>query len=258
MRVFLLFIILLYVPCVAFCNDAVAVIAHRGGAALGVENTLSCIEASIAAGADAVEVDVRLTKDGHLVVFHDARVDALTGGKGKISDMTLGEVLALKLVGSEECSIPTLEQVLALVAGRCVVLIDIKDAGTSFCGGERMLMNVIEACRAEEWVAVQSFNDGVLERLHELGAPFPLEKLIAFKVPFLPLVVDDGLRFFSLKRYGYVSSFNFGKRLFPAALARKIRKRGKGVKVWTVSSPVEFSAGEVDGVITDSPHLWKR
>lgn len=258
MRVFLIFTILLSVPCVAVGDDAVAVIAHRGGAALGVENTLSCIEAGIAAGADAVEVDVRLTKDGHFVVFHNARVDDLTGGKGKISEMTLGEVQALRLVGGDGCFIPTLEQVLALVAGRCGVLIDIKDAGASFCGGEQALIDVIEACGAVEWVAVQSFNDGVLERLHELGAPFPLEKLIAFKVPFLPLVVDDGLRFFSLKRYAHISSFNFGKRLFPAALARKIRKAGKGVKVWTVSSPVELSTGEVDGVITDNPHLWKR
>lgn len=244
-------------PSVAFCND-VFVVAHRGGAALGVENTLSCIEAGIAAGAGAVEVDVRLTKDGQVVVFHDARVDALTNGTGKVSEMTLCEIQALRFTAGGDAFIPTLEQVLALVGGRCGVLIDVKGACSAAGGIEERLVAVIDSCNACEWVAVQSFSDRVLLRLHELGAPFPLEKLIAFKVPFLPLVVDDGLHFFSLKKYDFISSFNFGKRLFPAALARKIRKAGKEVKVWTVSSPVELSTGEVDGVITDNPHLWKR
>lgn len=244
-------------PSVAFCNDGF-VIAHRGGAALGIENTLSCIEAGIAAGAGAVEVDVRLTKDGHVVVFHDARVDALTYGTGKISEMTLCEIQALRFVADGDAFIPTLEQVLALVGGRCGVLIDVKGVCSAAGGIEERLLAIVEACGAGEWVAVQSFSDRVLLRLRELGATFPLEKLIAFKVPFLPLIVDKGLRFFSLKRYDFISSFNFGRRFFPSSLARKIRNAGKSVKVWGLAGKELSLPFEVDAVITDFPYLWEK
>ena len=68
------------------------VIAHRGNHVNFPENTLASYKAAITAGADYVEVDLRTTKDGHLVVLHDSKVDRTTNGLGKISDMTLEEV----------------------------------------------------------------------------------------------------------------------------------------------------------------------
>lgn len=234
------------------------VVAHRGGAAEGLENTLSCIENAILAGTDAVEVDIRLTADGHIVVFHDAVVDATTNGRGRVSELVLEQVQALRVVDKNGVVtneyIPTLRQVLERVDGRCAVLIDVKRGGRDI---EKRLIENVVACNAQGWVLVQSFSDAVLRNLHELDAPFPLEKLVVFKIPLLPFIYDGSLRFFSLDKYDYVSSFNFHKKFLSRSLAAKIRERGKGVKVWTVGPPADAPGVAVDAVITDYPSLWK-
>ena len=254
------FVALLLFACIVHAQGDAAplVVAHRGGAAEGSENTLSCIENAILVGADAVEIDVRLTADGYLVACHDATVDATTNGRGRVSELTLEQVQALRVVDKNgavtaEC-IPTLRQVLECVGGRCMVLIDVKRSGRDI---EQQLMGDIAACGAQGWVSVQAFSDAVLRNLRELGAPFPLEKLVVFKVPFLPFIYDGSLRFFSFKKYDYISSFNFHKRCLSRSLAAKIRARGKGVKVWAVGSPADAPGVVVDAVITDYPSLWK-
>ena len=78
-------------------NNRVIVVAHRGGANLGPENTLECISKGISAGADWIEIDVHLSADGKLVVCHDASVDRTTNGKGWISQMSYEEIRKLKV-----------------------------------------------------------------------------------------------------------------------------------------------------------------
>lgn len=233
------------------------VIAHRGGAGDGLENTLSAIERSVATGVDAVEIDVRLTADGYIVVCHDATVNATTNGSGRVSELTLVQLDTLRIVDADGVptneTIPTLKEVLNFVNGRCGVLVEVKEAGR---GIEEKLIDDIVACDAAAWVSVQSFSDAVLFRLHELGAPFPLEKLVVFKIPLLPVIYDGTLRYFSFEKYQYVSSFNFHKRCLSRSFAAKIRAHGKDVKVWTLCSPADAPNVLVDAVITDFPSLW--
>ena len=80
------------------------VIGHRGGAALALENTLAAIDAGLDAGADGVEVDVRRTADGGLVLMHDPDLARTTGGTGRIDETTLEAVRSL--------GVPTLEEAL--------------------------------------------------------------------------------------------------------------------------------------------------
>ena len=106
------------------------IVAHRGGADLGMENSLSCIEKGIAAGADMIEIDLHLTADNQVVVCHDRSINRTTNGKGKIGQMTLAEIQQYRLLDqngnpSNE-TIPTLEQVLELCKDRCAMLIEIK------------------------------------------------------------------------------------------------------------------------------------
>lgn len=78
-------------------NDSIIVVAHRGGADLGPENTLECIGKGIAAGADWIEIDIHLSADGKIVVCHDASVDRTTNGKGWISQMPYEDIRKLKV-----------------------------------------------------------------------------------------------------------------------------------------------------------------
>src|SRR5882757_5403679 len=71
------------------------VVAHRGASAERPEHTLAAYELALAEGADGVECDVRLTRDGHLVCVHDRRVDRTSTGTGLVSEMTLAELKRL-------------------------------------------------------------------------------------------------------------------------------------------------------------------
>src|SRR5690242_20566049 len=78
-----------------YAPPAALVIAHRGGAALWPENTLVAFRNAVALGADVLELDVRATADGRLVVVHDATVDRTTDGRGAVATLTLAEVQRL-------------------------------------------------------------------------------------------------------------------------------------------------------------------
>src|SRR5437016_9697029 len=73
----------------------IAVIAHRAGRGIMPENTLSAIRNAIKLGVDYVELDIRATKDGHLVIMHDGTVDRTTNGKGAVRDLDLDTIAAL-------------------------------------------------------------------------------------------------------------------------------------------------------------------
>ena len=75
--------------------DYPLVVAHRGGAGLAPENTLAAFRMALEVGADAIELDVRLTRDGRVAVIHDRTVDRTTGGRGPVGSYTLAELKAL-------------------------------------------------------------------------------------------------------------------------------------------------------------------
>lgn len=113
------------------------VVAHRGSSIDCPENTLASTRRAIEAGATAVEVDVRRTRDGHLVLSHDATVDKTTDGKGLISEKTLAELKQLdagvkfaeRFRGER---IPTLAEALQVCRGKVDVLLDLKESGAEY------------------------------------------------------------------------------------------------------------------------------
>lgn len=100
----------------------VVFVAHRGGIVPGYpENTLAAFRHAIELGVDAIEIDPRGTKDGEIVIMHDATVDRTTNGRGRVEDLALRELKALDAGGGER--VPTYEEVLELVAGSGVDLL---------------------------------------------------------------------------------------------------------------------------------------
>lgn len=106
----------------------IMVIAHRGDWRNAPENSLQAIENCIKMGIDMVEIDVGLTKDGHLVLMHDDEIDRTTTGKGKLSDWTLDSLRTLFLRnGANHAThhkIPTLEEAMLVAKGRILVNLD--------------------------------------------------------------------------------------------------------------------------------------
>lgn len=231
-------------------NSDMVVVAHRGGASLGIENSLSCIEKGIATGADMIEIDVHMSLDGALVVCHDPTIDRTTTGKGAIRELTLEQLRSYPLKHQETGEVaqderlPLLEEVLDAIRGRCGLLLEVKRGSDDWYPGiEKAIIDAIEAAGVKDQVVVQSFNDSVLRGFHSLDASIPLEKLV-----FLPLSVDKEV-------FPYVQSVNI---YYPCASRRFIARmhaNGKKVKVWTVNKLSALPSG-ADGVITNDPALF--
>jgi glycerophosphoryl diester phosphodiesterase len=112
--------------------DRIMVIAHRGEHLAHPENTLPAIQAAIDAGADYVELDVRTTADGRLVLMHDGKVDRTTNGTGGVRQLTFDQIRALdagakfspQFAGAK---VPSFEEAQTLAHGRIGVYVDSKD-----------------------------------------------------------------------------------------------------------------------------------
>lgn len=113
-----------------------AVIAHRGNHVKVPENTVAAVKAAIKCKADYVEIDLRTTKDGQLVILHDATVDRMTNGTGNIKELTFAEVRELKVADDRRPTrktyrIPTFKEVLQTAKGKINIYLDFKDADVS-------------------------------------------------------------------------------------------------------------------------------
>jgi glycerophosphoryl diester phosphodiesterase len=126
------------------------IMGHRGAAALEPENTLLSISRAIEIGVDAVEIDVRLSKDGELMVIHDSSVDRTTDGTGLVAEHSLKEIKALDAGKGE--TVPTLQEVIELVGKKATLVIELKEEGT-----ERKVVELIKKNCFEKNVHVISF-----------------------------------------------------------------------------------------------------
>ena len=147
------------------------VVAHRGASATHPENTLVAFDAAIAAGADGIELDVRLTGDGVPVVLHDEEVGVVTDGSGPVHSMALDEVRTLRVRGEP---VPTLDEALRTISGRALVDIEVKNlpGERSFDSPrESIVAAVAESVQRVAFsgpVIVSSFNWLSIERAREL------------------------------------------------------------------------------------------
>lgn len=116
---------------VILTESSVLVASHRGDWRNYADNSIEGIESCIAMGVDIVELDVSKTKDGHLILMHDKTVDRTTNGKGKVEDLTLEEIKALKLRNglgrASEFKVPTLEEAMLVAKGKIKVNLDKAD-----------------------------------------------------------------------------------------------------------------------------------
>lgn len=218
------------------------VVAHRGGASLGPENALSTINKGIAVGSDMIEVDVHMTIDSQLVVCHDQTVNRTTNGRGRIENMTLSDIRSLRLDGSDE-TMPTLEEVLLAIKGRCLLLLEIKKRRDQYVGIERKVVEMLEAYEMTDQVIIQSFNKYVLEEIIKLNPELRIELLTYFP-PRHP------------ERYRHITSFNVCHFFVTNSFVNRVHKLGREVKIWTVDHECRSTRLPIDGVITNNPEVF--
>jgi len=138
----------------------VYVVGHRGAAGLAPENTLKGFKRAIELGVDLVECDVRLTRDGRLIVMHDETVDRTTNGSGAVRDVDFEAVRALDAGDGEQ--VPTLDEVLDVVRGHVKLLCELK--------GERTEDAAVDAVLAHDMAADVVFTSFHLDRIERVKA----------------------------------------------------------------------------------------
>ena len=230
---------------------ATEVIAHRGASGTAPENTLPAFRRAEELGADMIELDVQLTRDGHPVVIHDRTLDRTTSGRGAVRRRTLKEISGLD-AGAwfgrafADTRVPTLDQVFATVA--IPINVELKAAGDDRL--ERRVLDTVTRAGALERVIFSSFDAASLARLRALSGDADLAVLWAGRsvARAIALAGRVGARSLHLRTSRGVTS----------AIAAG-HAAGLAVRVWTVNAPAEFArltdAG-ADGVFTDYPERF--
>ncbi|TIS54123.1 glycerophosphodiester phosphodiesterase family protein [Mesorhizobium sp.] len=177
-------------------RDHVMVAAHRAGGmqagkTLYPENSIAAVEASIALGAEIVEVDVRRSKDGDFVVMHDSWLDRTTTCKGEVAERTVAELKACRLVvegtgAVTDETVSTLREMLTATRGRILINIDNKLDVESLAG----IIAVARDLGMADQVIVKE-NLWNAERIAKVKAAMDA---IGAGFQFMPIVADDAVR----------------------------------------------------------------
>ena len=245
------------------------VFAHQGGARLWPANTLLAFRNAAALGADVIDTDLRTTRDGALVLMHDARVDRTTDGAGAIADLTLAEVKRLDAGyrfytdggatmpwRGKGISVPTLDEALAALPDRRFG-IEMKDGEPAVIGPA--LCAALRRRGMQRQALVSSFAQ---ERLDAFRAACPEVATSASAAEARDFYLLHALGLAGLASPAYQSLQippRFGALVFASkGLVADAHSRGLAVQVWTVSDPGEMRsliALGVDGINSDVPDL---
>lgn len=255
----------------SFLDPMPRVVAHRGDSANYPENTLPAFRSAAEMGIDVIETDVHLTKDGHLVIWHDPTLERNTDGKGRIEDHTLAELKALDagytFTKDGGRTFP--------FRGKGVTLCTLDEA-LKACPDERFnidlkseeeeivdtFISVIRANRAEKRVCGASFHLGNLKKLRA-KAPDILTSVSTLEV--VPLVLRQKCRIlpssFERRIVFQIPEKQYGIHVTTESFVRDMHKRGAVIMVWTINDEEKmrelFSLG-VDTIMTDNPRLVIR
>jgi len=240
----------------------IRVIAHRGASGQAPENTLAAFQKAIELGANYVELDVHLSKDGEVIVIHDATLDRTTNGIGKVNEKSLAELQQLnasKLFAEKypDERIPLLDEALKLTKSKAILLIEIKaDAeGKPYPGIEEKVLSIIKAHQAEVWCEIQSFYDFSVNNWLQLNSGIPVHKLLVGRLQ--PLYIDHKIKFGRvLKRNENANGINPYKAFAKRKFIRKIHNHGHVSYVWTVNEEKDLRKilkRKPEGIITNYP-----
>ena len=254
--------------------------AHQGGAREGPSSTLYAMERAVAAGADALELDVHATADGHVVVCHDATVDRTTDGHGAISALSLARLRQLdnaywwvpgfvvapgrpaaeyplrgRAPADRELGVVTLDEVLEAFPG-VLLNLDIKQTAPVVPAYEEAVVRILRSHRRTDDVIVASFNDASTEAVRELAPEIATSAgtlgVAAFWRAAHAGEIPGPTPFVALQ----VPVQTAGVTVCDATLVDAAHRAGLAVHVWTIDDRDEMARLldlGVDGIMSDVP-----
>ncbi|HCK67085.1 MAG TPA: glycerophosphodiester phosphodiesterase [Anaerolineae bacterium] len=232
------------------------ILAHRGDLAHAPENTLPSFSQAIQKGADGVELDAKLTADGHVIVFHDMTLDRTTNGTGKVASFTLDEIRKLdagswfdsKFVNTQ---VPLLEEVFETVGKDKLINIELTNYSTPKDGLTQKVCELIKKHNNHKQIIFSSFFASNL-------------KIAMQTLPEIPrgLLAMPGIIGLWARSFGFM--FGDYQALHPhiSSVSKEQIQRAHRIKrrvhVWTANTPAEILRLKdwgVDGIFTDDPAM---
>lgn len=212
--------------------------AHRGGAGPGwPENCLATFEATLRHGWSLLEIDLRTTKDGVIVLMHDATLDRTTNGTGPVKDRTLAELRELRLkdrLGKlTDHRIPTLDEVMGWARGKTILMLDKKEVPVT------EVVRVIARHRAESYAMMLAYNLKEVLECHALNPDVMMEAMLGTRARYDEFAAAGG-------PWGNVIAFVGHTATPDEELCRLIRAKGARCMAGTSRNlDLEFLRGRV-------------
>ncbi len=236
-----------------------AVIAHRGASAHAPENTFAAFELAISLNADAIELDVKLTSDGRVVVFHDLSLQRTTNGAGKVHRKTLSELKTFDAGTAFDRSyqgqqIPTLDETLETFGKRTYFNIELKNLVQPFDDLPQKVVRIIKDHGLESRILISSFNPIALLKTNRILPSLPIGLLI--KYPQRTVLGSKPLTTIIPHQSVHIPAKALSKDI-----VRTIHKTDRKVFAYTINVPKtiqEMLAWDVDGIFTDDPRLARQ
>lgn len=234
-------------------NPTPQIIAHRGNSAVAPENTLVAFEAAARAGADLIEIDLQVTRDGVAVVIHDDVVDRTTDGSGQVEELDHSHVTGLD-AGTwfsdfyRGARVPSAAELLEFFVSHPGLGLLAEFKGRWSAAAARSVTDAIEAAGLSERVIVQSLDVATVEVLRDV-APDLARGLLVEQVPENLFEICSALAVTTCNPHGSLL-------LERPDLVEALRERGLRVIPWTLNESAQWRAAielGVDAIITDRP-----
>jgi glycerophosphoryl diester phosphodiesterase len=232
-------------------------IAHRGAAGNFPENTRLAFEKAIEAHAGMIELDCQLSADGHVVVFHDERLLRTARARGMVREKTLEQLKQFDVGAWKKTSfrgerILTLEETLAIVAGKVDLCLDIKQFTGSQPGMEIKLLFILSHYDYLDQTIFSSFHYSCLARIRELAPEARIGLIYGTGVKENPFAVAAEVG---------AASIHVQKDLASREFLDQAWEAGLDVHVWTVNEirdMQKFSSLGVQGLVSDFPERFAK
>lgn len=230
--------------------------AHRGARRAAPENTLPAFQTALDMGVDGVELDVQCSSDGQLMVIHDFHLDDLTDGTGLVRAQSAADLAKLD-AGSHfsadyaGVSIPTLDEVMDLLQGRCVVNVEIKSEDPEGGAEVEPLIELINQRGLHDQVIVSSFNPTSLIKMRWMMPEVKIGLLYYQPLP-------PHLRAAWMSKSIDPQALHPYYELIDDELLARAREGGYAVNTWTVNEvedAIRLAALGVDVIMTDVPDV---
>jgi len=221
------------------------VIAHRGASAYAREHSFAAYDLALEQGAEVLELDVRATADGELVVLHDATLERTARVRRPVAGLTRADLAALH----PALRPLALEAVLARYGDSARWLVELKDPAWPW---ELSVAEAIQRHGLADRTVVQSFDPAALRRLHD-AAPWLAVAPLRRRGPATSRTLRAIAR--------YATGIGVWHGMVDRTLVLRAHAAGLAVRAWTVNAPHEMArlvALGVDGVITDCPDVARR